>query len=77
MGCHALKFYKKPKLSVHEIADMLENYANQPDLSMMALGEHFGISEALACYYISKYFFGTFKGEKLTITLQSKINNNG
>lgn len=70
-----LRFRKNDPLPKTEIAELINLYANNPDIQMERLGKMFGVRACTAWKYICKYYFGWVYGGKVTIVLQSKIND--
>ncbi|MFN8406791.1 MAG: hypothetical protein U0X71_04850 [Sphingobacteriaceae bacterium] len=65
---------KKTKLNSHQLALMLEYYENNPELTVYDLSRLFNVGVTTADRYISTYLFGIVRGERINITLPSKMN---
>lgn len=74
MNWTSLFLSKSTKLSKHQIALMMEYYINNPDLSTQELGKLFNVGNQTADKYIAKHLFGICQGERMSITLPSKMN---
>jgi len=67
---------KKSKLNKYQLALLMEYYTNNPELSTYELSKLFNVGNKTADGYISKHLFGVIQGERVQITLPSKMNQN-
>jgi hypothetical protein len=56
------------------IAAIIVEYVNNPNLSMESIAANHGVSVHMATYFITTYWFGSYKNRGI-IVRQSKIND--